>query len=72
MNLNKQKALDIINREPVGGAGFYSTHTKKFYITLLGNWFVFAGSWTKCHLPAATREKMIPMYELLAIAEGEG
>jgi len=68
MKLSKQQALNIIKREPTGGAGFYSLHTKKFYITLLGNWFVFASAWTKCHLPAVTRAEMIPMYELLDVA----
>jgi hypothetical protein len=74
MSLSKQQAIDIIEREPVGGAGYYSAYTGGFYIALLGNWFVFSlfqGKWVKCQISTKTKDTLTPMHELLAVAEGE-
>ena len=70
MNLSKQQAIDIIEREPVGGAHYYLDG--KFYSKCKGMLFVFDGNWwVDAFLPLKQFESLTPMHELLAIAEGE-
>lgn len=55
--MNKQQAIEIIEREPVGGAKFYDTKNDRFY-SRFGEWYRFNGDeWV--------------MHELLEIALGE-
>ncbi len=69
--MNKQQAIEIIEREPVGGAQFYVPRTDAFYMKVSGALFEFSGSWVKPCLYITRESEMIPMHEILEIALGE-
>lgn len=69
--MNKQQATEIIEREPVGGAQFYSPVRDRFYNHICGEWYRFGAKWIECIPLRSTIEKMIPMHEILEIALGE-
>ena len=72
MSLSKQQALDIIEREPVGGAQFYNEHTDLFYSEFNGVMFFFIEEWViSITWACGELEELTPMHELLAIAEGD-
>lgn len=75
MSISKQQAIDIIERDPVGGAHYYNHNTGLFYNEFNGVMLFFAGVWVKSVSFACgeiEKSELTPMHELLAIAEGEG
>ena len=73
MSLSKQQAIDIIEREPVGGAQFYNPNNDRFYSRYNGDWYRFDGDEWVMHkyVLYSARVNFNPMHELLAIAGGE-
>ncbi len=69
--MNKQQAIEIIEREPVGGAQYYSPVRSRFYNFVCCDWYRFGDEWIECIPLHSTIEKMIPMHEILEIALGE-
>jgi len=72
--MNKQQAIEIIEREPVGVAQFYSTHAGRFFNKYNNLWYAFfvkANEWVVCDPHISTLHTMKPMHEILEIALGE-
>ena len=69
--MTQDEAKAIIEREPVGGAQFYSSTTCSFYNHVLGEWFRFEDEWFSCRPWHSTISKMKPMHEILAMALGD-
>lgn len=69
--MTPQQALDIINREPTGGAHYYSTARDRFYNNHGDDWFAYHdGEWHyHTTILRSTRESLIPMWKLLEIVE---
>ena len=67
--MNKQQAIEIIEREPVGGAQFYSDYTDRFFIKSGRKWSRFNGDEWVVHKYVPYSVK--PMHEILEIALGE-
>jgi hypothetical protein len=71
--MNKQQAIEIIEREPVGGAQFYDTKNDRFYSRYCNEWYRFDGDEWVMHryVLYSARLKFKPMHEILGIALGE-
>lgn len=67
--MTPQQALDIINREPVGGAHYYSTARDRFYKNYGDDWLSYYNDEWNYHstMLRSTRESLVPMWKLLEI-----
>ncbi len=72
--MNKQQAIEIIEREPVGGAQFYELEKGKFYSRYGCDLYVYNLDGWDLHTTdaAITVLPLKPMHEILEIALGEG
>lgn len=71
--MNKQQAIEIIEREPMGGAQYYDTKNDRFYIKFSGKWYRFNGDEWVMHkyVLYSARLNFKPMHEILEISLGE-
>lgn len=69
--MNKQQAIEIIEREPVGGAQFYNLQSKMFFKSFSAKWYLFDGEWKRCITNFTAKRSMMKMHEILEIALGE-
>ena len=68
--MTQDEAKAIIEREPVGGAQFYSYYTDRFFSKIVNVWYYFDGQWNPCQPHIRTENNLKPMHEILAIALG--
>lgn len=67
--MTPQQALDVINREPAGGAHYYSAARDRFYNNYGDDWFSYYNDEWNYHatILRSTRESLVPMWKLLEI-----